>query len=54
MCKTNENIYYFCPQVGAIVKIQAFFRANKAREDYRMLGTPLHSISNAALVKLKG
>uniref|UniRef100_A0A8C9W803 IQ motif containing GTPase activating protein 3 n=1 Tax=Scleropages formosus TaxID=113540 RepID=A0A8C9W803_SCLFO len=33
--------FFFCVcvrvQVGAIVKIQAFFRANKAREDYRML-----------------
>lgn len=27
-----------CPQVGAIIKIQAFFRANKARGEYRMLG----------------
>lgn len=27
-----------CPQVGAVVRIQAFFRANRAREHYRMLG----------------
>uniref|UniRef100_A0A4W6DJ14 IQ motif containing GTPase activating protein 3 n=1 Tax=Lates calcarifer TaxID=8187 RepID=A0A4W6DJ14_LATCA len=26
-----------CPQVGAIIKIQAFFRANRARDQYRML-----------------
>lgn len=26
------------PQVGAVIKIQAFFRANRAREEYRMLG----------------
>uniref|UniRef100_A0A8C5BDF0 IQ motif containing GTPase activating protein 3 n=1 Tax=Gadus morhua TaxID=8049 RepID=A0A8C5BDF0_GADMO len=26
-----------CPQVAAIVKIQAFFRASRAREEYRML-----------------
>lgn len=27
-----------CPQVGAVIKIQAFFRASKARGEYRMLG----------------
>lgn len=27
-----------CPQVGAVIKIQAFFRASKAQEDYRRLG----------------
>lgn len=27
-----------CPQVGAVVKIQAFFRASKAQEEYRKLG----------------
>ncbi|KAI3360710.1 hypothetical protein L3Q82_012851, partial [Scortum barcoo] len=26
-----------CPQVGAVIKIQAFFRANRARHQYRML-----------------
>ena len=40
----EEIVYCFTclwPQVGAIVKIQAFFRANKAREEYRMLGKSL-------------
>uniref|UniRef100_A0AAQ5XAE7 IQ motif containing GTPase activating protein 3 n=1 Tax=Amphiprion ocellaris TaxID=80972 RepID=A0AAQ5XAE7_AMPOC len=33
-----------CPQVGAVIKIQAFFRANRAREEYRMLATPPLSV----------
>lgn len=34
-----------CPQVGAVIKIQAFFRANKAREEYRMLGESAYQFS---------
>lgn len=35
---TTLSQYGVCPQVDAVVKIQAFFRASKAREEYRMLG----------------
>uniref|UniRef100_A0A8C7G3B2 IQ motif containing GTPase activating protein 3 n=1 Tax=Oncorhynchus kisutch TaxID=8019 RepID=A0A8C7G3B2_ONCKI len=33
----SRDLTFVLLQVGAIIKIQAFFRANKAREEYRML-----------------
>lgn len=36
---TNEqrNFFFFIPQINDIIKIQAFIRANKARDDYKTL-----------------
>ncbi|XP_010726224.1 ras GTPase-activating-like protein IQGAP3, partial [Meleagris gallopavo] len=37
----QERLRYFRRNIGAVIKIQAFVRANKARGDYRMLAHQL-------------